>query len=337
MKFERIKNLREDSDIPQAQLAQALNISQRTLSHYECGTRDIPINLLMKIADYFDCTVDYLVGRSDRKEHIKDKATEKSIPQYHPAYTEEENLQLHEQIKNATDEELIEWIMHLLDMYPSKEKARSESALNQLIKEITDRYTIKRKYDLLVNCRDEWKAYVNSLADYELAEFFRKKYNAYKRTGTKICKDELCLDSFLRYADNDVRSKGVSVEFVRRSLFNENSSQGIKKKPQPEIFYFSLDDVTVEQMSSTEALKKLGKKSLVKLLIILLQNADATGNDNNADLHIMFLTRKYARQSHKKEDSSFKTMIQDYNQLRDNCLQLLKEIQYYREEAQQYK
>ena len=38
MKFERIINLREDSDMSQAQLAQALNISQRTLSHYECGT-----------------------------------------------------------------------------------------------------------------------------------------------------------------------------------------------------------------------------------------------------------------------------------------------------------
>ena len=65
MKLERIKNLREDLDLSQKDLAKTLNISQRTLSHYESGTRDISTETLLKVADYFDCSIDYLVGRTD--------------------------------------------------------------------------------------------------------------------------------------------------------------------------------------------------------------------------------------------------------------------------------
>lgn len=68
MKLERIKNLREDNDITQSQLAQEIHISQRTLSHYEKGDRDIPVEILIRIADYFDCSTDYLLNRTRDKK-----------------------------------------------------------------------------------------------------------------------------------------------------------------------------------------------------------------------------------------------------------------------------
>lgn len=64
----RIKNLREDMDLKQSELAQALNISQRAYSHYENGTRKIPLDVLIALANHYDCSIDYLLKRTDKKE-----------------------------------------------------------------------------------------------------------------------------------------------------------------------------------------------------------------------------------------------------------------------------
>ena len=64
----RIKDLREDSDISQKQLADVLGISQRAYSHYENGTRKIPLDILLSLADYYNCSTDYLLGRTKKKE-----------------------------------------------------------------------------------------------------------------------------------------------------------------------------------------------------------------------------------------------------------------------------
>lgn len=64
----RIKNLREDSDISQKELADALGISQRAYSHYENGTRKIPLDILLALADYYNCSTDYLLGRTMKKK-----------------------------------------------------------------------------------------------------------------------------------------------------------------------------------------------------------------------------------------------------------------------------
>lgn len=68
MHLERIKNMREDLDMTQKDLAKILNISQRTLSHYELGTRDIPTQTLIALADFYHCSTDYLLGRTNKKE-----------------------------------------------------------------------------------------------------------------------------------------------------------------------------------------------------------------------------------------------------------------------------
>lgn len=63
----RLKDLREDNDLKQKEIADFLNIKQNTYSQYENGLREIPVSLLWKLADYYGTTVDYLIGRSDEK------------------------------------------------------------------------------------------------------------------------------------------------------------------------------------------------------------------------------------------------------------------------------
>lgn len=71
MKFQRIQDQRIDSDLSQKKIGEILHISQRSYSHYETGSRNIPIEMLIRLADYYDTTIDYLVGRTDNKEPIK--------------------------------------------------------------------------------------------------------------------------------------------------------------------------------------------------------------------------------------------------------------------------
>ena len=71
MKYQRIQDLRIDSDLSQKQLSEILHISQRSYSHYETGSRNIPVEMLIRLANYYDISVDYLVGRTDKKEMNK--------------------------------------------------------------------------------------------------------------------------------------------------------------------------------------------------------------------------------------------------------------------------
>ena len=65
VKFERIRNLREDNDYKQVQLANYLCVKQSTYSDYESGMINIPIEALMKLADFYNTSVDFIVGRTD--------------------------------------------------------------------------------------------------------------------------------------------------------------------------------------------------------------------------------------------------------------------------------
>ena len=65
MKYERIRNLREDSNITQQAMADILFINRRTYSSYEIGSRGMPIEILEQIADFFHTSTDYLLGRTD--------------------------------------------------------------------------------------------------------------------------------------------------------------------------------------------------------------------------------------------------------------------------------
>ena len=63
--YRRIKDLREDNDLKQKEIAAILGIDQRVYSNYEIGKREIPVHLLIKLADYYKVSTDYLLGRLD--------------------------------------------------------------------------------------------------------------------------------------------------------------------------------------------------------------------------------------------------------------------------------
>ena len=65
--YSRIRDLREDHDLTQKLVAQILGMSQTGYSKYETGENDIPTAVLIKLADLYKTTTDYLLGRSDKK------------------------------------------------------------------------------------------------------------------------------------------------------------------------------------------------------------------------------------------------------------------------------
>ena len=62
MVYRKIRDLREDHDLKQRQLADYLNCSQRVYSNYELGQRDIPTDILIKLSTFYNVSVDYLLG-----------------------------------------------------------------------------------------------------------------------------------------------------------------------------------------------------------------------------------------------------------------------------------
>ena len=62
--YRRIRDLREDKDLTQAQMGEILSCSQRVYSNYERGDIDIPTATLIKLADFHQVSVDYLLGRT---------------------------------------------------------------------------------------------------------------------------------------------------------------------------------------------------------------------------------------------------------------------------------
>lgn len=65
--YRRIRDLREDRDLTQKQIAQILGMSQTGYSKYETGENDIPTQILIKLADFYGTSTDYLLGRTDEK------------------------------------------------------------------------------------------------------------------------------------------------------------------------------------------------------------------------------------------------------------------------------
>ena len=65
----RLKDLREDADLTQKELAERLHIRQNTYSQYENEQRQIPIKLLIALAQYFQVSTDYLLGLTNVKDH----------------------------------------------------------------------------------------------------------------------------------------------------------------------------------------------------------------------------------------------------------------------------
>ena len=65
--YPRLRDLREDNDMTQATLAKLLGMSQTGYSKYETGENDVPTQILIKLADFYGTSVDYLLGRTDKR------------------------------------------------------------------------------------------------------------------------------------------------------------------------------------------------------------------------------------------------------------------------------
>lgn len=69
--YQRIRDLREDRDLKQRQIADYLNCSQQVYSNYELGQRDIPTDILIKLSDFYGVSVDYLLGLTSNPKRNK--------------------------------------------------------------------------------------------------------------------------------------------------------------------------------------------------------------------------------------------------------------------------
>ncbi len=66
--YKRIRDLREDNDLNQTQVAKILGMSQTGYSKYETGENDLPTPVLIKLADFYNVSIDYLLGVTDERK-----------------------------------------------------------------------------------------------------------------------------------------------------------------------------------------------------------------------------------------------------------------------------
>lgn len=79
----RLRDMREDHDLTQKQLSEAVNITQRSYSYYERGDHMIPPEVLCRLADFYGTSVDYLLGRTDCQDPYP--------PRKRPRYSNHQN------------------------------------------------------------------------------------------------------------------------------------------------------------------------------------------------------------------------------------------------------
>lgn len=71
MAYQKIRDLREDHDLKQREIAAYLNCSQRVYSNYELGQRDIPTDALIRLANFYNVSIDYLLGQTNNPKRNK--------------------------------------------------------------------------------------------------------------------------------------------------------------------------------------------------------------------------------------------------------------------------
>ena len=69
--YQRIRDLREDKELKQKHLAELLNCSQQVYSNYELGQRDIPTDILIRLANFYNVSIDYLLGQTSNPKRNK--------------------------------------------------------------------------------------------------------------------------------------------------------------------------------------------------------------------------------------------------------------------------
>jgi transcriptional regulator with XRE-family HTH domain len=70
-RYDRIRGLREDADLTQEMVGEAINVPQRTYAYYESGQRMVPPPVLCALADFYAVSVDYILGRTNNRKPYK--------------------------------------------------------------------------------------------------------------------------------------------------------------------------------------------------------------------------------------------------------------------------
>ena len=109
----RIKELRDKKGLTQAQLGELLGVVKTTISQYESGDRTPDAAKLEKLADIFDTSVDYLLGREDKSANVP----EKDLPQTVAPYLPEGFSELSDEAKK----EVLDYIDYIMVKYAKKE------------------------------------------------------------------------------------------------------------------------------------------------------------------------------------------------------------------------
>ena len=71
--YQRLRDLREDNDLTQTDVAKILSMSQTGYSKYETGENDIPTQILIKLAVFYNTSIDYILDQTDVRERYKEK------------------------------------------------------------------------------------------------------------------------------------------------------------------------------------------------------------------------------------------------------------------------
>ena len=69
--YQRIRDLRQDKDLNQTQVAKMLGMSQTGYSKYETGENDVPTEVLIKLADFYNTSIDYILGQTNNPNRLK--------------------------------------------------------------------------------------------------------------------------------------------------------------------------------------------------------------------------------------------------------------------------
>lgn len=250
-----------------------------------------------------------------------------TVIQYHPSYSDDENMLVHNFIENSSEDELVNAIRELQEIYAEQIPNINET-FKQLENEIRERDILNQKHEALKACRNELSKYKTALLNYKVVLIIRQKYAEFKKKykGNTV---------FRRFVTEyqDKYFAGYTEDFVHRAVLSESAKYYIKK-PLPPKVYFSIDEIEVIPLSNDSSLESIGKDNLKYLLKLMLSHIDSP-NENEVPVAILFLTRKYAERSHKHEKNMplFATSMLSFCDLVEDNQKLLEEIKELEQEC----
>ena len=210
----------------------------------------------------------------------------KNIPQYHTAYTEEDNKMVQEYLEHATPESLIDSIRELCQLYPEEEREKVLKAIDSFTQRVAHRNDLYQRYQKLLNCRDAWTKYRNDLETYPKIKEIRKAYDDYKTSDGE--RTTGIFESFMQKYWNTVCS-GYSDSKVKKFLVSSKKSTGIKKAlPAPDFLPYDRGS-TDSSHDKGRSPEKSGKRKPAIPAPYALEICGQPGRGKSSPFHSQFL------------------------------------------------